>query len=227
MKKLFKNYAVIWAILFVAFNIIAFVSTGWVGIEKYTVSFWTGYVFITVAFLGQLACAWKAFNTDDIKKFFYNVPLITVSYAGLISTIVFGGLCMLLSLLWGWVALLVCAAVLAITVIAVVKAGTAAEIVDEIDKKVESKTAFIKKLRVSAEMLVERETDSETKKALESLAEKIRYSDPMSIPAVAGIEREISEKLYSLGESENRLADIAEITLLIEERNKMIKLQKQ
>lgn len=227
MKKLFKNYAVIWAILFVAFNIIAFVSTGWVGIEKYTVSFWTGYVFITVAFLGQLACAWKAFNTDDIKNFFYNVPLITVSYAGLIATIVFGGLCMLLSLLWGWVALLVCAAVLAITVIAVVKAGTAAEIVDEIDKKVESKTAFIKKLRVSAEMLVERETDSETKKALESLAEKIRYSDPMSIPAVAGIEREISEKLYSLGESENRLADIAEITLLIEERNKTIKLQKQ
>ena len=45
MKKLFKNYAVIWAILFVAFNIIAFVSTGWVGIEKYTVSFWTGCIY--------------------------------------------------------------------------------------------------------------------------------------------------------------------------------------
>ena len=226
MKKLFKNYAVIWAILFVAFNIIAFVSTGWVGIEKYTVSFWTGYVFITVAFLGQLACAWKAFNTDDIKKFFYNVPLITVGYAGLIATIVFGGLCMLLSLLWGWVALLVCAAVLAITVIAVVKAGTAAEIVDEIDKKVESKAAFIKNLQVNAEMLAERETDSETKKALKSLSEKIRYSDPMSIPTLAEIENDILYKFNALKTSENKVDDVKEILLLLEERNKKCRMMK-
>ena len=31
MKKLFKSYFAIWAVLLVLFNIIAFVSTGWTG----------------------------------------------------------------------------------------------------------------------------------------------------------------------------------------------------
>ena len=50
MKKLFKSYFAIWAVLLVLFNIIAFVSAGWTGQEKYTSSFWVGYVSITIAF---------------------------------------------------------------------------------------------------------------------------------------------------------------------------------
>ena len=53
MKKAFKSYFVIWATLLVLFNIIAFISVGWEGQEKYTASFWVGYVFITLALVGQ------------------------------------------------------------------------------------------------------------------------------------------------------------------------------
>lgn len=226
MKRVFKSYAAIWAVLLVIFNVIAFVSPGWTGAEKYSSSFWIGYVVITLAFLGQLACAWKAFNTDNIRKFFYNVPLITVSYAGLIATFVCGGICMLLSNLFGWVALLVCIIVVAITVLAVIKAGTAGEIVEEIDKKIEEKTAFIKNLRVDAEMLAARESNPETKKALSSLAEKIRYSDPMSNSALADVENEILHKFSELKTSENKADDVKEILLLLEERNKKCRMMK-
>lgn len=226
MKRIFNAYAAVWAILLVVFNVIAFVAPGWSGIEKYSSSFWIGYVVITLAFIGQLVCAWKAFNTDNLTKFFYNVPLITVSYAGLIATFICGGICMLLSNLFGWVALLVCMVVVAITVLAVIKAGTAGEMVEEIDKKIETKTAFIKNLRVDAEMLVAKEENPEAKKALSSLAEKIRYSDPMSNPALADIENEILYKFNALKTSENKVDDVKEIVLLLEERNKKCKMMK-
>ena len=226
MKRVFKFYAAIWAVLFVIFNVIAFVSPGWVGVEKYTASFWTGYIVITLAFIGQLACAWKAFNTDNLTKFFYNVPLITISYSGLVATFICGGICMLFSNLFGWVALFVCLAVVAITVLAIIKAGTAGEMVEEIDRKIETKTAFIKNLRVDAEMLAAKEENPEAKKALSSLAEKIRYSDPMSNPALADIENEILYKFNALKTSENKTSDVKEILLLLEERNKKCRMVK-
>lgn len=226
MKRVFKSYVAIWAVLLVVFNVIAFVSPGWVGVEKYSSSFWIGYIVITLAFLGQLACAWRAFNTDNLTKFFYNVPLITVSYAGLVATFICGGICMLLSNLFGWVALLVCLVVVAITVLAVMKAGTAGEIVEEIDKKIETKTAFIKNLRVDAEMLAAKEENPEAKKALSSLAEKIRYSDPISNPALADIENEILHKFSELKTSENKADDVRKIVLLLEERNKKCRMMK-
>ena len=56
MKKTFNFYLVIWTILLALFNIITFVNIGWEGYDKYTASFWIGYIFITVTFFGQLIC---------------------------------------------------------------------------------------------------------------------------------------------------------------------------
>lgn len=226
MKKIFNMYIAIWTVLLVIFNAIAFISPGWIGIEKYSHSFWIGYAVITAAFFGQLACAWKAFGTDSLQKFFYGIPLIRISYAGLIATFIFGGLCMFLSLLWGWVAAIVCLAVVVITVLAVIKAGTAGEMVEEIDKKIETKTAFIKNLRVDAEMLAAREDNPEANKALSSLAEKIRYSDPTSNPALAEIENDILYKFNALKTSENKVDNVKEIVLLLEERNEKCRMMK-
>ena len=51
MKKNFKYYIGIWSVLFVLFNVIAFISPGWITHDKYTSSFWIGYIFITLALL--------------------------------------------------------------------------------------------------------------------------------------------------------------------------------
>ena len=54
------------------------------GASKFVGAFWTGYIFITLAFIGQLVCSYFALKAESLQKMFYNIPLITISYTGLI-----------------------------------------------------------------------------------------------------------------------------------------------
>ena len=111
MNKKFKYYALIWAILLAVFNVICFVTPSEAaGMSKFGGAFWAGYIFITLAFIGQLVCAYFALKTDDKTKLFYNIPIIRVSYTGLILTLVFGALCMAIPNLPNWVGIIVCLA---------------------------------------------------------------------------------------------------------------------
>ena len=108
MKKNFKQYVIAWAILLVAFNVIAIVAPAWPTLEKHTASFWIGYAFINAAMIGQLACAWLAFKEDNAQKTFYNLSLFTVSYSGLVATLVVGLICMVFTPLPYWVGAVAC-----------------------------------------------------------------------------------------------------------------------
>ena len=75
MNKRFRTYAVIWAILFALVNAICFVAPNELAeANKFVGAFWTGYIFITLAFIGQLACAYIAFKVKNLKKLFYAPP---------------------------------------------------------------------------------------------------------------------------------------------------------
>lgn len=232
MKKAFKFYFAVWAVLLALFNVIAFVSVGWAGIEKYTPAFWIGYIFITLAFIGQLACAYYALKGDDVKKTFYNISLITTSYSGLIVSFIVGGLCMLISPLPYWIAVILCAVVLAFSVMAVIKASAAVEIVNDVDKKVKESTLFIKSLTVDAESLLSRAKSEEAKAACKKVYEAARYSDPVSCDALASAESEITIKFSQLSEdvTKNDLEQISsladELVVLIGDRNRKCKLLK-
>ena len=232
MKKVFQKYLILWAVLFVLFQVIAFISPGWSGVEKYTASFWIGYVGITIAFVGQLACTYFALKESDLQKTFYNISLITTSYTGLILTLIFGGLCMLLSLLSYWVGTILCAAVLAFNIIAVVKAAIAIDAVSAVDDKIKTQTLFIKSLTVDAESLVTRAKGEAVKAECKKVYEAIRFSDPMSNEGLASIENEIASAFQNFADavSKNDL-DLAttvasELIDLIGNRNKKCKLMK-
>lgn len=232
MKKVFKFYSVIWAVLLALFNVISFVSVGWAGISKYTPSFWIGYAFITLSFIGQIVCAYFALKDNDIKKTFYNVSLIAVSYTGLILSFVFGGLCMIISLLPYWVGILLCAIVLGINVIAIIKASAVVDIVSSIDEKAKESTFFIKSLTVEAESLMSRAKSETIKAECKKVYEAIRYSDPMSNGALVSIESEITIKFSNFSDAVvsdkfNVASECAtELVILIDERNKKCKLLK-
>ena len=232
IKKIFKFYSVIWAILLVLFNVISFVSVGWAGIEKYTPSFWVGYIFITVAFIGQIICAYFALKDNDIKKTFYNVSLISTSYTGLILSFVFGGLCMIISPLPYWVGIILCTIVLGLNVVAVVKATAAVDIVSGIDEKVKENTLFIKSLTDDAESLIARAKSENIKVECKKVYEVVRYSDPMSNGALASIENDITIKFSKLSDavvsddSEAVVTLADEIIFLLGDRNKKCKLLK-
>lgn len=232
MKKVFKFYSIIWAVFLALFNVISFVSVGWAGIPKYTPSFWIGYVFITLSFVGQIVCAYFALKDDEIKKTFYNISLISTSYTGLILSFVFGGLCMIISPLPYWVGIILCAIVLAFNIIAVVKASAVIDIVSDIDEKVKESTLFIKSLTVDAESLMSRAKSEAVKAECKKVYEAVRYSDPMSNDAFASVESDITIKFSKFSEavvSEDSEAVVTlaeEIIILLGDRNKKCKLLK-
>lgn len=232
MKKGFTYYAIAWAVLLALFNVIAFVSVGWIGREKYTASFWIGYVFITLSFIGQLGCAWFALKESDLQKFFYNVPLITTSYTGLILSFIFGGLCMLISPLPYWVGAILCSALLALNVLAVVKATAVADLVSAVDEKIKVQTFFINSLTVDAECLMAKAKSAEMKAECKKVYEAVRYSDPMSHEALSGIESQLSIQFVKLSEAvasnsvELAMEIAADFMMLLVERNKQCKVMK-
>ena len=232
MKKTFKFYIGIWAILLVLFNVVAFVSRGWYGLEKYTASFWIGYVFITLAFLGQLYCAKLAFAAESLQKMFYNIPLITVSATGLFSCFAFGALCMIISPLPYWIGILGCVLTLAFTAIAVIKARIAGETLAEVDEKVKGKTLFIKSLTMDAESLLAKASSEEMKAECKKVYEAVRYSDPMSHEALVPVESQMAIRFADLKDAvaDNDMAEVKkaarELTILAEDRNKRCKLLK-
>ena len=232
MKKRVGLYIAAWAVLLALFNVIAFVSVGWAGQEKYTSSFWIGYVFITTMFIGQLICSIMAFKADSAKKLFYRIPLIRTSYAGLVCSFIFGGLCMLISPLPYWVGVILCAIVLVANVLSVIKATAAIEEVERVDEKIKEQTFFIKSLTIDADTLTASAKSEVVKAECQKVYEVIRYSDPMSSDALASVEAQITIQFHALSEAVEGddidlvVAIAKNLTALIEDRNKKCKLLK-
>lgn len=232
MNQRFKTYALIWAILFAVFQVICFVTPGeMAGVSKFSGSFWIGYAIITIAFIGQLGCAYMALKTEDKTKVFYNIPIIRVSYIGLILTVIVGGVFMAVPTLPNWIGILLSVGILACTAIAVMVAKVDADAVKEIDNKIEEQTYFIKALTTEAENLLSRTKTAEAKAACKKVYEAARYSDPMSNSALVDVENQIVQKFKELTKAvlngDDAIDGIADdVVALIGDRNKRCKLIK-
>lgn len=233
MKKNFKLYIVCWAILLALFNIICFVTPNEAaGLNKFGGAFWVGYIFITAAFIGQLVCAYIAFKAENLKKLFYNLPLITLSYTGLVLTLIFGGTAMTIPNLPVWVGAVTCLLILGLNAIAIIKAKAATELVESVDKKISRQTGFIKNLTAEAESLVSHAKSDEVRAECKRVYEAARYSDPMSNIRLADIEEKITVEMEQLSEavanddSEIAVAVANELVALVADRTKKCKLLK-
>lgn len=234
MKKGFKYYLISWIILFALINIIAFATPGEAaGFNKFGGSFWAGYIGIVLAFVGQLFCARLAINKSESKEqFFLNVPLITISYGALVTTIIFGGACMFFPNLPNWLGAIICLVILAFSAISVVKAKMAAEIVEDLDKNVKAQTFYIKALTADIDTLVSSAKSDEIKTDVTKVYEAVRYSDPMSNNALSGVESQITIQFSALSDAvadddAELVKSIAkDITVLVNDRNKKCKLLK-
>ena len=222
MKKNKSMAYAILAIVFVLFNVIAFAVP-----TAKTATFWIAYAFTSIAFASQIAI-WKfAFKgADTLKSKFLGIPLISVGITYLIVQIIAFAVFMVLPLTASWIALVVCALILGISAICLIGTETGREEINRVEEKVEKKVFYIKSLQVDVEMLASTETDADTKAALTKLAEKIRFSDPMSNEVLADLEAEITAKVKELKTAENKAEIITILYSLIVERNKKAKLLK-
>jgi len=232
MNKNFKYYVGVWAILLVIFNIVTFVSPNeMAGMSKFSGAFWVGYIFITIAFIGQLIVSYFAFEAKNMQKFFYKIPLIRISWTGLVITLILGVLCMVIPNLPNWVGVIACFVVLGFNAISLANANVAANIVGEIDDKIKSNTLFIKSLITDAEGLIVKAKSEKGKAECKKVYEVLRYSDPMSNEALSGIETEITLKFNQFSGAVNIGSDdirsiAEELIVLVEDRNKKCKLWK-
>ena len=233
MKKSFKIYSLLWAICLAVFNVITFVTPNEIGgVSKFSGSFWVGYIFITIAFIGQLACAFVAFKAENLKKFFYNIPLLSISYGGLVTMLVVGSIFMAVPALPEWIAIIVCVAILAFNAIAIIKATAAANIVSGIDEKIKTQTFFIKSLSVDAQSLMTFAKSDEFRAEVKKVYEAIRYSDPMANAALSDLDAQIEKQFNAFADAIK--ADDAELAKetanalveMIERRNQKCKLLK-
>lgn len=126
---------------------------------------------------------------------------------------------------------IVCLLILAFNAVAVVKAKASSDVVENIDSKVKAQTFFIKSLTVDVDSLLARASTPEAKAACKKVYEAVRYSDPMSNDALAGVESQITLKFNEFSNAvtentENIAALADELIVLIGDRNKKCKLLK-
>lgn len=228
-----KIYALVWVIVFAMFQIICFATPNeFAGISKFGGAFWVGYIFIDIAFIGQLACAFMALSKKNNQKLFYRLPMISISYSGLVAMLIAGGLAMAVPFVPVWLGIVVCALVFGFSAIAVINAGAASGIVERIDDNIKTQTFFIKSLTVDAQGLMARAKSEDVKVLCRKVYEAVRYSDPMSSDALANVESQITIRFSEL--SKAVAADNAEavksatdeILILIDDRNKKCQLLK-
>ena len=221
MKKKGLAYAVL-VIAFALFNVIAF----FIPTEK-TATFWIAYAFSAIAFLLQIVI-WKlAFKgTDTIKSKFLGIPLLSVGFRYLVIQVIAFAVFMIFPTLPTWIPVVVCSVILGGSAICLIGTETGREEINRVEEKVKSKVFYIKSLQVDVEMLAKAESDPTIKAELAKLAEKIRFSDPVSSDALAEIETEIANKIKEIETSKDKLAIIAVTTALVEERNKKAKILK-
>ena len=221
MKKKGLAYAVL-VIAFALFNVVAF----FIPTEK-TATFWIAYAFSAIAFLLQIVI-WKlAFKgTDTIKSKFLGIPLLSVGFWYLVIQVIAFAVFMIFPALPTWIPVVVCSVILGGSAICLIGTETGREEINRVEEKVKRKVFYIKSLQVDVEMLTETESDPTIKAELTKLAEKIRFSDPVSSDALAEIESEIVNKIKEIEVSKDKLAIIAVTTALVEERNKKAKILK-
>lgn len=233
MKKYFKYYGICWAIVLAVFNIITFVAANEiVGLAFVGSSFWVGYAFITIAFIGNLICSLIFFKEENQGKVFFNIPIINLAYSALIVSLIVGAVAMAVPQIPYWIGVIVDVLVIAFYAIAIVKATAAADIVNDVEQKVKVKTLFIKSLTTDADSLMSRASSDEMKAEAKKVYEAIRYSDPMSNDALANIENQIQNEFNVFADAvKNNDIDLAksasyEFVILINNRNSKCKFLK-
>lgn len=220
-KNSSKGYAIL-GILFVLVSVIAFAVP-----SAKTTAFWISYVFNVIAFAAQIII-WKSAlgRTESLKSKFLGFPVVHIGIVYLIVQIIALAAFLLIPTLPIWSAVVVCAVVASVSAVCMIASDVGCSEIEKVSAKVREKAFYIKRLQTEVELLAGAETDTAAKSALTQLAEKIRYSDPMSDERVADIEDRITAKIAELKSSTDKTGIINELNSLLDERNRKIKISK-
>lgn len=206
-------------IVFLLYNIIFFVLSA---NSVHGASHWVSYVFMLVAFIAVAVTSFLSFGKfADAKDNFMRFPIYAHSLAYLVIELIASSIFMFIDYQivlskqmlylteamyyppaydYVWIlAFLVQLIILVVHVVILFGAFSAKNTIQNIGYKVQSKTDYIRLLKVDAEITAQKAADPQVKAAFMKLAEDIRFSDPMSHESLFELEKQIQECINNAG----------------------------
>ena len=196
-------------ILLALFNLLVFLLPTVRGI-----TFWLGYSFVTLAVVLFAAVMLFLFDSEDKKRTFLRLPLVSVAWIYLIlQTIV--GLWQIFTPVFPYVPALIINGCLAGFFIIILLASKASgESIEKQEAYIAEKVYFINNMQL---LLSSVKTDNEeVAQKIHTLSEDIKFSDPMSHSMLSELEKQIEAKIVLLKsdatDKEKAMADIESIS---------------
>lgn len=227
-----KNKLRVWIILAVILAVYT-VLTFALPFEKNAV-LWVSYLFGVVAIAAQVYVVRTAFGKGkSLKSKFYGFPVAEIGAIYLLAQLVLGLVFMALARVAPvWLPVVVYVVLLGAAAVGFIAADAAADIVTEVDERTKVDTLFIRSLTVDAESLLGKAKGDEIRAVCKKVYEAARYSDPVSNPALAPLESEITLRFSAFseasmaGDTEKAIQLADETITLLGDRNKRCKLLK-
>ena len=215
MKKNSTKGYVILGILFALVSIIAFAVP-----TAKTATFWVAYVFTAAAFAAQIIIWRTALGKETLKSKFLGFPVVHIGIVyATIQTVAFA-VFMFVPTLPTWSAIVVCSIIAGVSAVCMISSNAGCNEIERVEANVQKMVFYIRELQA------DNESDAAVKTALTHLAEKIRFSDPMSNEQLAHLENKISTKVAELKNAASKMEIITELNSLLDERNKKCKILK-
>lgn len=209
-----KHFIIATAILLILYNIIVFVIP-----FTRNVGFWIGYSFTMFALFLATGIILLAFGNKQLKSKFFGLPLVFMVLIYLLIQFIAGIIEMAVTTIPFQYSLVFNILILAVCLIGLIGTNIANEEIAIVEDRVEEKVLYIRSLQMEVENLAFKSSDVSTKKDLKELAESIRYSDPMSSPQLAEIEKRIKLKVSELGKC---ISDSYNVNLLCNELQQLL-----
>jgi len=200
---------------------------GWPG------AFWVSYWFVVLAVAANVVVWYGLFRDKPrAREWFLGYPILKPGYLYVAAAFIAAIVMTVVPRCPVVVAVAVHLVLLAAYVILVAMAWYARETITELDGRVRAKVLFTRTVQADLTLIANACTDPTTQGAIAALAEKMRYSDPMSHDNLAGVEAGIVARVDELKGAVER-SDYpgarglcTAISQLIEERNLKTKLLK-
>ena len=209
------------AAFYVLFNLIVFLIPA-----NKTEIFWISYCATTIAFISQIII-WKLGfkNGEKIESKFLGIPTIYIGILYLIVTLIVSVVFMIFSSIRPWIVIIVFAFIATISFSCIVGSLAVRREIKIIDESISIRTRYIKNILMEIELLAQQEENEDNKIALTKLAEKIRYSDPISNDLKNDLEESINLKINELkaADANEKIKIIESISFLIDTRNKKVR----
>ena len=228
MNKRTKQTILILVLTAAAYSILVFALP-----FRFCATFFIAYAAELVAIGSMIPIFKVAFeNAKTLKSKVYGFPVARIGYIYLgVQTAVSLLLAILSTAIAVFpvlVSIVLCSLILIAAWVGCIAADIARDEVEKIEQQTAVNTAFIKQMRVQSKGLAAKTEDAALKAELEKVAEKFRFSDPVSCEHTAVYDSKIDEAFQELersvaGGDASALSQCKSLMDLIEERNTVCK----